>query len=76
MVISCGIEHERLTLGFDDVRFIYIKGSSYAPSQTFFVRNEDFYGRDDMSSEEKENALKAIEALNTQNVWKIVLVDD
>ena len=76
MKISCGIEHERLALGFDDVRFIYIKGSSYAPSQTFFGRNEDFYGRDDMSSEEKENALKAIEAFNTKNVWKIVLVDD
>ncbi len=76
MKITCGIELERLALEFDDVRFIYIKGTSYAPSQTFFVKNEDFYGRDDMSSEEKENALKAIEAFNTKNVWKIALVDD
>lgn len=76
MKISCGIEHERLALGFDDVRFIYIKGSSYAPSQTFFVKNEDFYGRDDMSSEERDNALKAIKAFNEKSVWKIALVDD
>lgn len=76
MEISCGIENERLALGFDDVRFIYIKGTSYAPSQTFFVKNEDFYGRDDMSSEEKENAHMAIEAFNAKNVWQIALIDD
>lgn len=76
MKLSCGIEQERLAIGFDDVRFIYIKGISYAPSQTFFVKNEAFYGRDDMSSEEKENALKAIEEFNTKNVWQIALVDD
>ena len=40
MKISCGIEHERLALGFDDVRFIYIKGSSYPdfdPAEQFFM---------------------------------------
>lgn len=76
MKISCSIEHERLALGFDDVRFIYIEGTSYAPSQTFFVKKEDFYGRDDMSVEEKNNALKAIDAYNAKNAWQIAFVSD
>jgi hypothetical protein len=76
MKISCSIEQEHLALGFDDLRFIYIQGSSYAPSKTFFVKNEDFYGRDDMSAEEKKDALKAIGAYNQKNAWQIALVDD
>lgn len=76
MKISCSIEQEHLVLEFDDVRSIFIKGSSYPPSKTFFVKNEDFYGRDDMSAEEKENALKAIEAYNQKKAWQIVFVDD
>ncbi|MDE5551503.1 MAG: hypothetical protein K2I99_09190, partial [Bacteroidaceae bacterium] len=74
--VSCSIKNERLVLEFDDVRFVYIKGSSYEPSSTFFVKNEDFYGRGDISAEEKEIALKAIDAFNNKSNWQIVIIDD
>ncbi len=76
MKISCGINHERLALGFDDAHFIYIKGNYDAPSQTLFVKKEDFYGREDMTPQEKEGALKAIEAYNTKNEFKINIIDN
>lgn len=80
MKVSCSIEHSRVALGFEDteggLKFIYIKGLPYEPSSSFFVKNEDFYGRDDMSPEERDYALKAIDAFNAKNAWQIVLVDD
>ncbi|MBQ6188469.1 MAG: hypothetical protein IJK49_11065 [Prevotella sp.] len=76
MKIDCQIIQNRLALGFDDVHFIYIRGSYYEPSLKFFVKRQDFFERDDMSSEEKEYALKAIDEFNKKNVMQIAFVDD
>lgn len=78
MKVSCNIDKSRLALEFEngenDSRIIYIKG--FYGTETFTVKSHDFYERSDMSEQEKEAALKEIEAFNEKNPYQIILMDD
>lgn len=65
MKVECEILNSRLVLTYDDVKAIYIKGSY--DNSCFDVDYMDFWGREDMSNEEKEAGMKSIEKFNSRN---------
>lgn len=74
MKAECEILNSRLVLSFDDVKAIYIKGTY--DNSSFLVNYMDFWGRDDMSDNEKEIGMKAINKYNQINNNIIKIVDN
>ena len=75
MITECKIEKSRLILVFDDVKAFYIKGVLTSNGQQFVVKKEDYWDRNDMSPEEKEEGIQAVERYNSTHT-PYVLVDD
>ena len=74
MNVECSVIQSRLAIEMDGIRAVYIKGM-YGTDK-FFVKNKDFYGNENLTKVEKEEAVKAIEKYNSRHPLHICLVDE
>lgn len=68
MNVQCRIADSHLAIDFEDYRAIFINGVYHESSNCLYVQKKDLYVSGDMTKEEIQDIIKAIELYNSKHV--------